>query len=170
MSKQLKCEVLSLEHECIFVGLKTMMNEESMFKEAGMLANAYAKIKRQIKHVCLPVHTAIITGTKDPCGNFLYFMGDEVTVKNNVKEPLVQLTLPKGTLLARVSVKAGSQLTLSYKVANLRKRFYTEWLKDHGYASVPPYEDMEYYHYRKRRFRKATKMVMELYFFIQKQD
>lgn len=170
MSRQLECEVFSLDHDRSFVGVETNMNEESMFKEASVLANAYAKIKNQIKQPKLPVHTAIITGKKDEAGNFLYFMGDETTANRKVKEPLVQISLFKGTLLARVPVKAGCQLTLSYQVAALRKKFYMEWLKEHGYISAGPYEDMECYHYRKRRFRKATKMVMELYFFIQKQE
>lgn len=170
MSKKLECELFILEQEQVFVGLKTMMNEASMFKEAGKLASAFAKIKNQINQPRLPIHTAIITGTKDQDGNFLYFMGDEVVVKSEVRKPLYQITLPKGTLLAKVSVRVGSQLTLSYKVAKLRRQFYTEWRKEHGYSSAAPYEDMEVYHYRKRRFRKSRKMVMELCFFIEKQD
>lgn len=168
MSKKLECELITLKQEQCFVGLKTRMNEATMFQEAGKLANAYANIKNQIKQPRLPIHTAVITGTKDQAGNFLYFMGDEVVIKSEVSKPLVQITLPKGTLLAKVSVKVGSQLTLSYKVADLRRQFYTEWRKEHGYVSAAPYEDMEVYHYRKRRFRKSRKMVMELYFFIEK--
>ena len=168
MSKQLECEVLTFDHPRIFVGIEKQMNDVSMFQEAKKLANTYGKVKGDLKHLVTPVHTAVITFAKNEHQDYVYFMGDEVTKAEKLKQPLVTHTIPKGTLVARISIPVGSQLTLSYKVADIRKQFYTSWLKEHGYVSHEYMEDMELYHYRRRRLRKALKMVMELYFFIEK--
>lgn len=170
MSKQLNCEIIELKEDRIFLGLKKTMCETTMFKDAQKLAKDYATMKTRITHLCHPVHTALITFSKKDNGEFDCFMGDEVHSINKSEDPMQYIVLSKGTCMAKVKVRVGSQMTLSYRVAGIRKQFYTKWLKLHGYVSVSPFEDMELYHYRRRKFRKSTKMVMELYFFIQKKE
>ena len=170
MSKRLEAEVMTLKQNRSFVGLKKTMKEDAMFQEAKVLAGEYAAIKGQIKNLILPVYTGVITFAMDEEGSYDYFMGDEVSSVKGQELFMQKVVLPKGTCVARVQVKAGFQMTLSYKAASIRKQFYTEWLQEHGYVSACPLEDMELYHYRRRRFRKAVKLVMELYFFIEKRQ
>lgn len=169
MAKPLSCEVIVLQQDQRFVGIQKQTSESAMFQDAKELANAYGKVKDKIKNQLTPVHTAVITMAKDQNQCFHYFMGDEVSNIKQLANPLLSLTIPRGTQMAKVSVPVGSQLTLSYKVADIRKQFYTEWLNEHGYKKHASMEDMELYHYRRRRFRKSLKMVMELYFFIEKE-
>lgn len=167
MAKTFAYEVVSFQKDRVFVGIDVRTSETAMFQDAKQLANTYGKIKDKIKNQITPVHTAVITMKKDQEETFRYFMGDEVSSMKKLVDPLVSMVLPKGTMVAKVSVPVGSQLTLSYKVAEIRKQFYTTWLNEHPYVSHPIMEDMELYHYRRKRFRKSLKMVMELYFFIE---
>lgn len=116
-------------------------------------------------------------GSGNPAGApFAYFMGDEVEPDAKaVREALaaapglVCVRVPAGTTLARVPVRVGSQATLALRVARLRSWLHGTWLPGaaagQGLVSAADelgFADMELYHYRKRRFRRATKMVMEL--------
>lgn len=116
-------------------------------------------------------------GAGGPAGApFAYFMGDEVEPDAKaVREALaavpglVCVRVPAGTTLARVPVRVGSQATLALRVARLRSWLHGTWLPGaaagQGLVSAADelgFADMELYHYRKRRFRRATKMVMEL--------
>lgn len=161
-------EVCTFEHDRNFVGLKRRLNDDLLFKEGPEIANQYAKIKESIQHLVLPVITIAAMHKKDEEGYFDYFFGDEVTRVMKLKEPLSSLKIVKGTQYAKVSVKVGNSVTLAYRVAKLRQRFYTEWLPASGYQKGTLIEDMEVYKYRKRKFRRAKKLVMDLYFVLEK--
>lgn len=117
-------------------------------------------------------------GSTDAAGAapFAYFMGDEVepdakAVRQALAAApgLVCVRVPAGTTLATAPVRVGTQATLPLRVARLRAWLHGTWLPGaaaaQGLASAADelgFSDMELYHYRKRRFRRATKLVMSL--------
>ena len=166
-----------LERARAFVGLEVRVTEEALFQEAPGLARACAAVKEDLPHRVMPVETAVVTGTAGEDGAFSYFMGDEVEpggakVREALAsaEGLVLRELPAGTLVARVPVRFSLQAGVAMKAARIRAYIHGEWLAENGYriAQGLGIQDIELYHYRRRRFRQARKMVMELAFPIEK--
>ena len=169
--------VEKLEQPRVFVGMEVRATEESLFEGAPRLARSYAEVKEGIPNRVMPVMTAVVSGVPDKGGAFSYFMGDEVEPglgkrREAIKsaEGLVERELPAGTLVARVPVEFALQASAPMKAARIRAHIYNEWLGENGYRSADGLgiRDLEVYHYRRRRFRKARKMVMELVFPIEK--
>ena len=90
-------------------------------------------------------------------------MGD---MTENANKQMASLKIEKGQWIVKVPVKYHTQALLPAKVAEFRKKFYQDWLPYQDFDQDDAWQDLEVYHYRKRRFRKATKMVMELWFCI----
>ena len=162
-----------LERPRAFAGLEVRATEESLFDEAPRLARACAEVKEGIPNRVMPVVTAVASGAPDADGAFSYFMGDEVDpararlAESLASAPgLVARELPQGTLVARVPVRFAVQATVPMKAARIRAYVYNEWMGEQGYApaDLEGIRDLELYHYRRRRFRQARKMVMELVF------
>lgn len=91
-------------------------------------------------------------------------MGSLVSMKN---KNFACLDIHKDQLVCKVEITSKVSALLLLKVARIRKEFYTNWLTKSGYVSSD-IKEMEVYHYRQRWFRKSYKMVMELWFFIEK--
>ncbi len=84
-------------------------------------------------------------------------------------EGLEAVRIPAGALAVVVPVPVGTQATLPLRIAAARKRFYEDWLPTSGYrpSCELGFRDVELYHYRRRRFRRATKMVLDLLFLVE---
>lgn len=159
-----------------FVGCSTETCEAEMFRDAGELARRLGGVKESIEGRLMPVVTAVVVDEAGPDGHFRYFTGDEVQpgaepLRRAVAsaEGLESTTIPAGTLTAHVDVRVGTQTTLPLRIAAARKAFYEQWLPSSGYVASTElgFRDVELYHYRKRRFRRATKLVVELLFIIE---
>ena len=150
-----------------------------MFRDAGELARRLGGVKESIACRVMPVVTAVAVDEAGEDGLFRYFTGDEVEpgaepVRRALAsaDDLESVTLPAGTLTARVDVRVGTQATLPLRIAAARKSFYEEWLPASGYTASTElgFRDVELYHYRKRRFRRATKLVVELLFILEEAE
>lgn len=139
-------------------GVMMDTTSDTLFEDLKTISKKYAKIKPHIKYLKKPVYTMVATSKKK------LFMGD-VTEKANKQLALVKLE--KDQWIVKFPVKYHSQALLPAKVAKLRKEFYQEWLPNQNFDQDDMWQDLEVYHYRKRRFRKATKMVVEIWFCIQ---
>ena len=169
-------EVFRLDLPRAFVGCSVTTSERDMFADAPELARRLAAVKEQLPCRVMPVVTAQVTDEPDADGCFRYFTGDEVEPGSEplrralaAAEGLEAVRIPAGTLVATMPVRVGTQATLPLRVAAARKRFYEEWLPASGYTSSAElgFRDVELYHYRKRRLRRATKLVLELLFLIE---
>lgn len=138
-------------------GVMMDTDPKNLFEDLKTLSRKYAKIKPQIKHLKKPVYTVVATSTEK------IFMGD-MTEKANKQMTLVKIE--KGQWVVKVPVKYHLQAFLPTKVADIRKKFYQDWLPLQDFDQDNIWQDLEVYHYRKRHFRKSTKMVMELWFCI----
>ena len=169
-------EVFRLDLPRAFVGCSVTTSERDMFADAPELARRLAAVKEQLPCRVMPVVTAQVTDEPGADGCFRYFTGDEVEPGSEplrralaAAEGLEAVRIPAGTLVATMPVRVGTQATLPLRVAAARKRFYEEWLPASGYTSSAElgFRDVELYHYRKRRLRRATKLVLELLFLIE---
>lgn len=159
----------------VFVGRSLTTSEKDMFADAPKLARRLAEVKEQVPCRVMPVVTAVVCDEPGADGRFRYFTGDEVEPGEEpvrralaAAEGLEAVRLPAGTLVARMPVRVGTQATLPLRIAAARKSFYEEWLPGSGYepSCELGFRDLELYHYRRRRFRRATKMVLELMFLV----
>lgn len=146
-----------LDETIYLSGVMMETNSDTLFEDLKTISKKYAKIKPQIKHLKKPVYTVVATSSKK------LFMGD-MTEKAN--KQMASLKIEKGQWIVKVPVKYHTQALLPAKVAEFRKKFYQGWLPYQDFDQDDAWQDLEVYHYRKRRFRKATKMVMELWFCI----
>lgn len=175
MSKpEVKVERLQLPRA--FVGCSVQTSEKDMFADAPKLAKRLGAVKEKVRGRKMPVVTAVISDEPAEDGTYRYFTGDEVEpgaepVRRALAsaEGLEATEVPAGTLVALVPVRVGTQATLPLRIASARRAFCEDWLPGSGYESSAAlgFRDVELYHYRKRRFRRATKMVLELMFLIE---
>lgn len=147
-----------------------------MFSDAPELARRLAAVKEQLPGRVMPVVTAQVAFEPDGEGRLRYFMGDEVEPGEApvaralaAADGLEIVRIPAGMLAVCASVPVGTQATLPLRIASVRRRFYEEWLPSSGYAAstASGFRDVELYHYRRRRFRRATKLVAELLFLME---
>ena len=171
-----KIEVASLALPRAFVGRSVMTSEKDMFSDAPVLAQRLAEVKEDVPCRVMPVVTAVICDEPGEDGRFRYVTGDEVEPGEEpvrralaAVEGLEAVRIPAGALAAVVPVPVGTQVTLPLRIATARKRFYEDWLPTSGYrpSCELGFRDVELYHYRRRRFRRATKMVLELMFLVE---
>lgn len=169
-------EVAPLALPRVFVGRSVMTSEKDMFSDAPVLARRLAEVKEDVPCRVMPVVTAVICDEPGEDGRFRYFTGDEVEPGEEpvrralaAAEGLEAVRIPAGALAVVVPVPVGTQATLPLRIAAARKRFYEDWLPTSGYrpSCELGFRDVELYHYRRRRFRRATKMVLELMFLVE---
>lgn len=147
-----------IEEKMLVCGVKISTSASSSFDDVQILSKKFETVKNQLQYVKKPVYTVVATKENE------LFMGSLVSMKN---KNVACLEVSKDQLVCKVEIKSGTSATLPLKVARIRKEFYTNWLPKSGYISSE-IKDMEVYHYRQRWFRKSYKMVMELWFLIEK--
>lgn len=152
---------VALNEDILVSGVELKTSESTLFEDLPALSKKYAKIRPHIQFQIKPLTTCVASGPNK------VFMGDFVLKKN---KEFKNLYISKGIEAVKVNIPVHSQLTLPAKVAKIRKRFYDEWLPSSGYRSFPEWKDLEVYHYRRRYFRKSRKMIMELWFLIEKSE
>lgn len=161
--------VAPLEDDRVFRGCSLATDEKRAFEDGARLAREFAKVKETVEGRAMPVVTGVVSFAPGPDGTYRYFMGDEVVGKarGGAQEGLEDVTVPAGTLVAVVPVRFHVQASAALHAARARREFYEDWLPRSGYESAADelgFADVELYHYRRRRFRRARKMVLELLF------
>lgn len=154
-------ELTKLEQELWVAGLSQKTDPKHLYEDLPALSKRYAGLRPSIKNQIRPL-TTCVASKEDKI-----FMGDFVERKDSKLE---SFCLKKGQLLVKVKVPVHMQALLPAKVARLRKKFYQEWLVQSSYQSSAQWQDLEVYHYRRRYFRKSRKMVMELWFLLEKKE
>lgn len=170
MARKLDIEPAPLERGLFFVGCDLYTTEEALFTDAPKLARDFAARKNAVEGRVMPVVTAVVAGEPDPAreGRLRYFMGDQVEkLPKKLPEGFSTFEVPAGTVAARVPVRFRTEAGAAMAAAKVRRAFCEQWLPGSGYESAAAelgFSDVELYHYRRRRFRRARKMVLELLF------
>lgn len=170
MTPKFDFTVAPLEHDYVFRGRSCTTSDKTVFDDAAGLAREFAGVKETIEKRTMPVVTCVATGVAAADGTYSYFMGDQVEKKGS-NASFEKLVLPEGTLMVRVPVEFHTQAGAPLRAAEIRRAFSEDWLPASGYESASDeigFVDFELYHYRRRRFRRALKMVMELAFPVRK--
>lgn len=165
MGSKFDFTVAPLEHDRVFRGRSLVTCDERVFDDAAKLARDFAGVKESVEGRVMPVVTCVATGVDKADSTYAYYMGDEVEKKGGNKG-FERLVLPAGTLLVHVPVTFHVQASAPLHAAEARRAFAEDWLPTSGYVLDESlgFVDFELYHYRRRRFRRARKMVMELAF------
>lgn len=166
MASKFDFVVAPLEYDYVFRGRSCTTSDKTVFDDAAALAREFAGVKETIEKRVMPVVTCVATGSASEDGTYQYFMGDQVEKKGS-NGSFEKLLLPEGTLMVRVPVEFHTQAAAPLRAAEIRRAFTEDWLPTSGYVSAVQdlgFVDFELYHYRRRRFRRALKMVMELAF------
>lgn len=174
MASKLSVEVAPLEHARVFRGRSLVTDGQKVFEDGPRLAREFGGVRNDISGREMPVVSAVVAhNPAEEGGRFRYFMGDEVcpSASKRLQEGFEDLVLPAGTLTAVVHVPFHLLALAALHVARARRSFYEEWLPGSGYVSAADelgFPDTELYHYRRRRFRRARKMVLDLLFVIRR--
>ncbi len=163
--------VAPLEDTRVFRGCSLVTSEKNVFDDAAKLARDFAGVKESVAGRAMPVVTGAVSFSAGVDGTYRYFMGDEVAgaARKKPQDGLEDVVVPAGTLVAVVPVKFRLQAVAALSAAQVRKAFYEDWLPGSGYESAADelgFADVELYHYRRRRFRRARKMVLNLMFLV----
>ena len=154
----MKFSIEKIEEKMLACGVKIPTSASSSFDDVQKISKKFEAVKKQLQYVKKPVYTIVATKENE------LFMGSLVAMKN---KDLACLEIHKDQLVCKVEITCKMSALLPLKVARIRKAFYLKWLPKSGFISSD-IKDMEVYHYRQRWFRKSYKMVMELWFFIEK--
>ena len=170
MATKLDITVAPLEDERVFRGCSIETCEKTVFDDGAVLARMFAQVKETVTGRVMPVVSAAVSFSPGEDGHYRFFMGDEVEghVGKKAQEGLEDVRVPAGTLVAVVPVKFHMQASAALAAAKVRRAFYEDWLPGSGYVSATDlgFIDVELYHYRRRRFRRARKMVLDLMFIV----
>lgn len=171
MAAKLDITVAPLEEDRVFRGRSLITCEQRVFEDGARLARDFAQVKEGIEGRVMPVVSAVVAFEAGEDGQYRYFMGDEVATKatGRAQDGLEDVLVPAGTLVAVIPVKFRLQASAALSAASVRRSFYEDWLPRSGYESAAldlGFSDIELYHYRRRRFRRARKLVMDLMFIV----
>ncbi len=171
MAAKLDITVTPLEGERVFRGRPLITCEQRVFDDGARLARDFAQVKEGIEERVMPVVSAVVAFEPGEDGRYRYFMGDEVASNAAAcaQDDLEDVRVPAGTLVAVIPVRFRLQASAALSAARARRSFYEDWLPQSGYESAAPdlgFSDIELYRYRRRRFRRARKLVMELMFVV----
>ncbi len=170
MAAKLDITVAPLEDERVFRGCSIVTSEKTAFDDGAVLARKFAQVKESVGGRVMPVVSAAVSFAPAEDGAYRFFMGDEVEARaaKKAQEGLEDVRVPAGTLVAVVPVKFHLQASAALAAAKVRRAFYEDWLPSSGYVSADDlgFVDVELYHYRRRRFRRARKMVLDLMFIV----
>ncbi len=174
MAAKLDITVAPLEDERVFRGCSIVTTEKTVFDDGAVLARKFAQVKESVVGRVMPVVSAAVSFAAAEDGTYRFFMGEEVEAHSGKKaqEGLEDVRVPAGTLVAVVPVKFRLQASAALSAAKVRQAFYEDWLPGSGYESADDlgFVDVELYHYRRRRFRRARKMVMDLMFIVRPKE
>ncbi len=174
MAAKLDITVAPLEDERVFRGCSIVTTEKTVFDDGAVLARKFAQVKETVVGRVMPVVSAAVSFAAAEDGTYRFFMGEEVEARSGKKaqEGLEDVRVPAGTLVAVVPVKFRLQASAALSAAKVRQAFYEDWLPGSGYESADDlgFVDVELYHYRRRRFRRARKMVMDLMFIVRPKE
>lgn len=173
MAAKLDITVAPLEEDRVFRGRSLMTDDERIFEDGARLARDFAQVKESVEGRAMPVVSAVAAFAPGEGGEYRYFMGDELDVSRGgaakPQDGLEDVVVPAGTLVAVVPVRFHVQASAALHAARVRRSFYEEWLPSSGYESAAAdlgFADIELYRYRRRRFRRARKMVLDLMFLV----
>lgn len=173
MASKLSVEVAPLGHARVFRGRSLTTDDARVFEDGPRLAREFGGVRNDVAEREMPLVSAVAACEPSEDGLYRYFMGDEVreSAAGKPQEGFEDLVLPAGTIVAVVHVPFRLQASAALHAAQARRSFYEDWLPASGYESAADevgFSDVELYHYRRRRFRRARKMVLDLLFVIRR--
>jgi predicted transcriptional regulator YdeE len=151
--------VVEITTQEIFAGISRKTTTENHFKVAQQLANDFVDVQSHLRYCSTPQVTVTLTGTKDASGEFDYFIGERVQKATQEKNILV-FSLEPG-LYAQMRVMKNPSFLLGWRLARVRKIFYSKFLPSSLYEKSEKFDEMEYYGYESQLHpRRAQTMTL----------
>ncbi|HSN93547.1 MAG TPA: GyrI-like domain-containing protein [Anaerolineaceae bacterium] len=152
-------EVIEITNPELFAGISRKATTENHFKVAQQLANDFVDLQSHLRYRATPQVTVTMTGTKDSSGEFDYFIGENVQ-KPNQEKTVNLVTLEPGTY-AQLRVKKNPSFLLGWRLARVRKIFYSKFLPNSDYEKSERFDEIEYYGYESQLHpRRAQTMTL----------
>lgn len=152
-------EVIEITTSEIFAGISRKATTENHFKVAQELANDFVKLQPRLRYRNTPQVTVTLTGNKDASGEFDYFIGEAVQ-KATQEKGVNMVTLEPGTY-AKLRMKKNPSFLLGWRLARVRKIFYSKFLPGSAYEKSERFDEMEYYGYESQLHpRRAQSMTL----------
>lgn len=158
-TQSLGLAVVEIAKQEIFAGISRKASTENHFKVAQDLANDFVDVQSRLRYCSTPQVTVTLTGTKDASGEFDYFIGERVQKATQDKNVRV-VSLEPG-LYAQLRVKKNPSFLLGWRLARVRKIFYSKFLPNSAYEKSEQFDEMEYYGYESQLHpRRAQTMTL----------
>ena len=159
--QKLGLEIIELSTTELFAGISRNASTQTHFKVAQDLANDFVSIQPRLRYLSTPQVTITLTGNKDAAGEFDYFIGEKVQ-KRNQEKGIDFVTLEPGTY-AQLRVKKNPSFLLGWRLARVRKIFYSNFLPNSDYEKASTFDEVEYYGYESQLHpRRAQTMTLLL--------
>jgi len=144
-AQRLGLEVIEIAMPELFAGISRKATTENHFKVAQDLAGEFVNIQPRLRHRSSIHVTITMTGTKAASGEFDYFIGEKV-LKASQEKGVDLVSLEPG-LYAQLRVKKNPSFLLGWRLARVRKAFYSKFLPSSPYEKSERFDEMEYYGY-----------------------
>jgi predicted transcriptional regulator YdeE len=143
----------------IFAGISRKATTENHFKVAQELANDFVDVQSRLRYCSTPQVTVTLTGTKDASGEFDYFIGERV--QKATQEKSIRVVSLEPGLYAQMRVMKNPSFLLGWRLARVRKIFYSKFLPSSLYEKSEKFDEMEYYGYESQLHpRRAQTMTL----------
>ena len=152
-------QVIEITTAELFAGISRMATTENHFKVAQELASDFVGVQPRLRYRSSPHVTVTLTGAKNASGEFEYFIGEKVQ-KTNQEKDIDVVSLEPG-LYAQLRVKKNPSFLLGWRLARVRKIFYSSFLPESPYEKAERFDEMEYYGYESQLHpRRAQSMTL----------
>ena len=117
------------------------------------------ELQARLRYRSTPQVTITLTGTKDASGEFDYFIGEKV--QKRTQEKGVDLVMLEPGTYAQLRVKKNPSFLLGWRLARVRKIFYSNFLPNSVYEKAERFDEVEYYGYESQLHpRRAQTMTL----------
>ncbi|MEA4812271.1 MAG: GyrI-like domain-containing protein [Anaerolineaceae bacterium] len=159
LGKELGLELIEIAKAEHYAGISRKASQADHFSVAQELTYAFVEAQGKICHRSSPQVSITMTGTKNLEGKFDYFIGEKVQYSSQ-DASLNVFTLQPG-LYAQLRLKKNPSWLLGFRLARVRKTFYTQFLPNSPYEKAESFDEVEYYGYDSRlKPKRAQTMTL----------
>ncbi len=151
---RLGLEVIEIATLELFAGISRKATTENHFKVAQELASDFVNVQPRLRYRSSPHVMVTMTKAKNAAGEFDYFIGEKV--QQAAQDKGVEVVSLEPGLYAQLRVKKNPSFLLGWRLARVRKIFYSNFLPSSPYEKSERFDEMEYYGYESQLHPKRA--------------
>lgn len=145
--------IVDLEQSIQIIGMEVDTNLKTVYRDIPALGKRFANYKKthEIPNKRLPWGFAAVSkGFNEEKGTFTYFMGDRVTILEQVPDGLEAFEIPAAKY-AVFPIRPRNRFGWPVAIASAKRYIYTAWLPNSIYTQAGTIDDFEYHDERSTR-------------------